>query len=152
MSRTAQDARDHFLARYSLSMEGYTAPDFPVHLGPLVLRFPNPGLLRFHDLHHVATGYPATVLGEAQISAFELRAGCRSFLVHCLCLGAVALGLVRRPRLMWRAWRLARGARTLYYTRLSYETLLGMSVPELRAHLGIPPEGFCTDWLEVESG
>ena len=34
----------------------------------------------------------------------------------------------------------ARGARTLYHTDIPYETLLDMSVAELRRHLNIAPE------------
>lgn len=139
---TAREARDAFLAEFGLDTAGYTSPDFPVHLcRGVTLRFRNPGLLPYHDLHHVATGFPATVLGEAQISAFELRAGVRSPLVRCLCLGAIALGLCRAPRLIIDAWRNSRGARTLYDTDIPYPTLLGWTVAELRSHLGLPPGG-----------
>ena len=43
-----------------------------------VYDLPNPGFLPWHDLHHVATGYGTGLIGEAEISAYELRAGCGS--------------------------------------------------------------------------
>jgi hypothetical protein len=139
---TAREGRDRFLSAFGLDTAGYTAPYFLVHLGPrLVLRFRNPGLLPVHDLHHVATGYPATLLGEAQISAFELRAGCPSPLVRLLCVGAALLGLLRRPQAMALAWRAAASARSLYLTTTPYEELLSLSVSELRAFVGIPEDG-----------
>lgn len=142
---TTREARDAFLARFGLDLEGYAAPDFPVHLGPfLTLRFPNPGLLPYHDLHHVATGYPATVLGEAEISAFELRAGCRVPLIVLLCCGAALIGLLRAPRRIARAWRRGRGARVIYGTRAPYEELLNLRVSELRRLMNLPDEACAT--------
>jgi hypothetical protein len=139
---TAVEGRDRFLAAFGLDTTGYTAPDFPVKpFRGVTLRFPNPGLLHFHDLHHVATGYGATVLGEAEVSAFELRAGCPSPLVRFLCCGAVLIGLCRAPRRVIRAWRGARGTRSLYAAGIAYETLLAMPVAELRRFVHVPEEG-----------
>ena len=33
-----------------------------------------------HDLHHILTGYKTDWMGEAEIGAWELRAGCNSFI------------------------------------------------------------------------
>lgn len=136
-----RDARDRYLAASGYRVEGYTDPVLPVTVGPLVLRFRNPGLLPWHDLHHVATGFGTGLVGEARISAFELRAGAGSARVAFLCAGSVALGLLLAPRLVWRAWRRSRGARSLYGTAVPYERLLAMTVRELREHMGLPPEG-----------
>lgn len=134
---TARDARDRFLRESGLDARGYDAPDFPVHVGPVTLRFRNPGLLPWHDLHHVATGYGSDLLGEAEISAFELRGGGATPLVRLLCVGAIAIALCIAPRRVIEAWRRARGVRSLYRSRLPYERLLGMRVGELRALCGI---------------
>lgn len=72
---TVREARDQFLAAYGLGQATYTDPRFVLHLGPWKLGAPNPGLLPLHDLHHVATGFGSGILGEAEISAFELRTG-----------------------------------------------------------------------------
>ena len=101
------------------------------------MRFANPGLLPFHDLHHVATGYDASLLGEAEISAFELRAGWGKPLIFVLCCGSIAMAMFLSPRRLWRAWERARGAHSLYGTKTPYETLLAMNVGELRKLMGL---------------
>jgi hypothetical protein len=125
-------ARDRYLEASGFTTESYVDPNFIVKVGFLSLRFPNPGLLPMHDLHHVATGYDSSLLGEAEISVFELRAGCGIPLIFFLCCGSVLLGLFLSPQRMWRAWKAARGARSLYGTKTTYETLLAMDVGALR--------------------
>lgn len=138
---TVREGRDRYLAANSLTVASYNERGFPVYVGRWPVRLPNPGLLHLHDLHHVVTGYGTGLVGEAEISAYELRAGCRSFMVHLLCVGAILGAMFVAPRRIVRAWRRARGARTLYHTSIPYETLLGMSVAGLRRHLNVAPEG-----------
>jgi hypothetical protein len=137
-----QVGRDRYLAANSLTLGSYTAPGFPIYVGKWAVRLPNPGLLPFHDLHHVVTGYGTGLVGEAEISAYELRAGCRSVMVFILCVGAILCGMFVAPRRIWRAWKRAGGTRTLYHTTIPYEALLEMSVGDLRQQLGIPREGY----------
>lgn len=66
---------------------------------------------------------------------FELRCGCPVPMVRLLCVGAIGCGVLRAPRRMVRAWRRARGARTLYDGTASYERLLDMPLPDLRRYL-----------------
>lgn len=139
---SVRQARDNFLTINSFTLEGYATPRFPVKLGRLTLVFPNPRLLHLHDLHHVATGYDTSLIGEAEISCFELRAGCRTALIHLLCFGAIFFALFLAPRRLVRAWRSAKGARTLYYTDQSYDELLTLSLKELRSSMGIPATGY----------
>lgn len=136
-NETVREARDRFLAENGLDIASYGAPRLPLHLGWWTLRVPNPGVLDLHDLHHVATGYRTTVVGEAEISVFELRGGCPVPLVRLLCVSAILCGLMRAPRRMIGALRRARNARTLYDRAVPYETLLEMTVPQLRQHLGL---------------
>lgn len=137
---TVRAGRDRYLAANSLSIDSYQERGFPVYVWRWPVRVPNPGLLHLHDLHHVATGYGTGLVGEAEISAYELRAGCRSFIVRLLCFGAILCALFVAPRRILRAWRRARGARTLYHTDIGYESLLDMSVDELRRRLNITPD------------
>lgn len=59
-----------------------------------------------HDLHHVATGYGTTLVGEAEIGAWELASGCRHYYVAwILNLGAVVTGLFLAPRRVVRAFQ-----------------------------------------------
>jgi hypothetical protein len=138
---TVRAGRDRYLADNSLTLDSYNDQGFPIYVGKSFIRLPNPGLLHLHDLHHVVTGYGTGLVGEAEISAYELRAGCRSFMVHLLCVGAILCAMFVAPRRIVRAWRRARGASTLYYSTIPYEALLDMSVAELRRHLNIAPEG-----------
>jgi hypothetical protein len=138
---TVRAGRDRYLAENSFTLDGYRAPLYGLALGKWTIRLPNPGLLPWHDLHHVATGYGTGLIGEAEISAFELRAGCRGVLVFILCIGAIGLAMFIAPHRILMAWKLARGKHTLYRTKIPYDELLDMSIEELRQHLGIPAEG-----------
>jgi ubiquinone biosynthesis protein Coq4 len=125
-------ARDRYLASSGFTTQSYVDPDFVVKLGFLKMTFANPGLLPWHDLHHVATGYDSSLLGESEISVFELRAGWGKPLILFLCCGSLLVGLFLSPGRMWRAWKNARGARSLYGASVPYEKLLAMNVGELR--------------------
>jgi hypothetical protein len=137
-----QVGRDRYLADNSLDLRSYSATDFPVYFWKWAVRLQNPGLLPYHDLHHVVTGYGTGLVGEAEISAYELRAGCRSVMVFILCIGAILGGMFVAPRRIWLAWKRAGGTRTLYHTTVPYDALLEMSVGDLRQQLGMPREGY----------
>lgn len=141
IEETVKDSRDRYLAENSLNLESYTAKNFPVYVWKWTIYFPNPGFLHFHDLHHVVTGYGTGWIGEAEISAYELRGGCRSVIIFILCLGALLIGMFVAPKRIRRAWKQAKGTKTLYYTEIPYEKLLEMSVADLRAELGIERGG-----------
>ena len=140
-----QEARDLFLAANHLSVEEYTAPTFTVGVFGWQLTFPNPESRKhavpLHDLHHVLTGFGTTWMGEAEIGAWELRAGCNSFITYFLNGGGVVIGLFLSPRRLWHAFRAAKGQRTLYLDSLPYERLLQMTVGEVRLRLRIPSQG-----------
>jgi len=139
---TVRAGRDHYLAENSLSTDSYTARRFPIYVGKWPIYVPNPGYLPWHDLHHVVTGYKTGLVGEAEISAYELRSGCRSFFIIILCIGAMMIAMFVAPRRVLRAWKNAKGTRNLYRREVSYDSLLEMQVDELREMLGIPREGF----------
>ncbi|HYW71705.1 MAG TPA: hypothetical protein VE961_11760 [Pyrinomonadaceae bacterium] len=141
-AETVRAGRDHYLAENSLSIDSYTAPRFPIYVGSRPIYLPNPGYLPWHDLHHVATGYKTGLVGEAEISAYELRSGCRSVFIIILCVGAMLLAMFVAPHRVVRAWQSAKGTRNLYRRELAYDSLLEMTVEELRSKLGIPREGF----------
>ena len=139
---TVRSGRDHYLAENSLSTDSYTARRFPIYVGKWPIYVTNPGYLPWHDLHHVVTGYKTGLVGEAEISAYELRSGCRSFFIIILCIGAMMIAMFVAPRRVLRAWKNAKGTRNLYRREVSYDSLLEMQVEELREMLGIPREGF----------
>jgi len=137
---TVLAARNQFLRRYNLE-DTYSDEGFLLHFGRFKVRTMNPGLLPVHDLHHVATGFGSGLVGEAEISAFELRAGWGTPFILTLCLGAVAIGMILSPRRVIHAWRASRGARSLYRMEMPYDRLLAMPVGELRRLMSLPPEG-----------
>jgi hypothetical protein len=144
-SARVRDARDAYLAASGLSASDYDAARFEVRLLGLRWRFPNLPTRRravpLHDLHHVATGYSSGLAGEAQIGAWELRCGCPNPAAFVLNALAVALGGLVAPACTWRAWRRARGQRTLYRLGRADDELLDLSVGELRRRLGLPQDG-----------
>lgn len=140
-----KEALDRYLAENGFSIHDYAAPTFTIGVWGLRLKFPNVAarqrVIPFHDLHHVLTGYRTNWAGEAEIGAWELRAGCTSWVAYLLNGGGVAIGLLIAPIRVWRAARAAKGQHTLYRDSLSYDSLLQMTVGEVRKRLGIPPGG-----------
>jgi hypothetical protein len=144
-----RDARDHYLAENGFSLETYEERWADFWLFGLRLKIPNlPSrrrLLRMHDLHHVATGFGTDLVGEAEVSVWELRRGYRGLGLYCgfiVSLGA-ALGLLAPVRALaaWRAPGASPVRPSLYATERSYDELLTLSVGELRRELGLPEEG-----------
>ncbi len=142
---TMQDGLQRYLDENGFTIEEYTSPTVTISLGPIPLRFPNsPGRQRaipLHDLHHVLTGYGTDLVGEAEIGAWELRAGCNTAFLYFINLAAVMIGLVLAPRRIWRAWRAARGARSLYLDGRPASAYLERSIVEVRRAHGVPAEG-----------
>ncbi len=82
-----------------------------------------------HDVHHMLTGYPCTVVGELQIAAWELGAGRYPHWGATLfCLPLAVIGFLWAPQDIWSAWRQGRGQRSLYEP----ETLRGLLSMPLR--------------------
>ena len=140
-----EEARDRFFAANGFSVRDYEAPTFTLQILGVPLKFPNIAsrkrVVPYHDLHHVLTGFGTDWIGEAEIGAWELRAGCNSFIAYFLNGGGVIIGLFLSPRRVWQAFRRARRQRTLYRDPLPYECLLQMTVGEVRKRLGIGPQG-----------
>jgi len=148
-SWTVRRARDAYLAENGFTTESY---DYTWTTGSFLgieLRVPNTRKHRWaimrHDLHHVATGYGTDHVGEAEISAWELRAARELGLyVSSIVFLGMLLGLVRAPRRTLAAWRDGKTARFLYARPDcddDYETLLDLTVGELRALMGVPEDG-----------
>jgi len=135
---TAAEALARFRGDRGITASGDDAARFIVPIGPLRLSFPNPGKLRLHDLHHILSGYDNDLLGEAEVSCLELRGGGLNWIITVLCLGAIALGLLLAPRRMLRAWRAAKGVRTVYSLPHTEAEILSWSLARLRAELRIP--------------
>jgi len=142
--RTVRQARDEFLEANGFTMEAYDAPIVEIPLGPVTVKLPNTDgrkvLVRWHDLHHVATGYGTDAAGEAEIGAWELASGCTNLASYVYNGMAVLLGLLVAPVRTFRAFRRAR-ARTLYRIGLGYDEALALPLVELRERMGLPADG-----------
>lgn len=139
-------ARDRFLAANNFQVEDYSAPTYTVKLLGIPFKFPNTKAHQWatplHDLHHVLTGYRPDWIGEAEIAAWELRAGCKTLVVYWLDLSGIIIGLLISPARVLRAFQQARGSRTLYREDVLRKSMMEMTVGEVRSRLGIPHGGF----------
>ncbi|WP_438026280.1 hypothetical protein [Sorangium sp. So ce233] len=109
-------------------------------LGPLPVPFPNTQArvraVRYHDLHHVLTGYDTSTIGEFEISAWEIGAGCKDFAAAWqLNLGGLFAGLLSAPRRTVRAFFRGRRSETLYGR--PFEALLDRTVGDLRREMRV---------------
>ncbi len=101
--------------------------------------------IMLHDLHHVATGFGTDLPGEGEISAWEARrAGMRALGLYVggIVLGGAIFGMVISPRRTLAAYRAAPSPMSsLFGAEASYESLLDLTVGELRARLDLPAHG-----------
>lgn len=141
---TVRAALAQLFKRFGFSDDAYTAKWFALYIGkrPIVY-LPNiPSrvrVARFHDIHHVLTGYPANWRGEAEIGAWELATGCRtSFVAWFLNGGAVMVGMLLWPKAVWAAFLRGRRTKTNLYHDFQYDPLLDMEVVALRQAIGLP--------------
>ncbi len=136
-----RDARAQYFAANGFSEASYRDRWARFKIGPIPLAFPNTAsrqrAIPMHDLHHVATGYPTTLLGEAEIGAWEVAGGCTDhWAAWVLNASGFGYGLLFAPRRMYRAFMSGRHSTTLYHVGMSDE-LLALEVPELRRRIGL---------------
>jgi hypothetical protein len=139
-----REARGRYFAAAGLSEQGYEEKWVKLAAGPLRFAFPNTAgrvrAVRYHDLHHVVTGYATDWTGEGQIGAWEIASGCRDKIAAwVLNLYAMWVGLWIAPRAMWRAFARGRHSQNLYGDPWS-EELLDQSVGDTRRRLALERE------------
>ena len=92
----------------------------PVYTGCILVPLPNletrRRYLKYHDLHHLLTGYSVGRIGEGEVSAWELGTGSifASPVLGTMNLIALSTGLFLEPGRMWRAFRRGCASRNLY--------------------------------------
>jgi hypothetical protein len=139
--------RDAYLRENGFTVEAYDEPRTKASLLGIDFSVPNTPRHRVaimrHDLHHVLTGYGTDIVGEAEVSAWELRRGLRGLdlYVSSLVVGLALLGLVIAPARTIRAWRRSGACASLFPDSRPYEDILAMSIGELRQSLGLPTDG-----------
>lgn len=133
-------ARAQYFAANGFSDAGYTARWISLgKLGPIPVGFPNTAsrkrAIPLHDLHHVATGYATTWIGEAEIAAWEIAGGCTDhWAAWVLNAGGFSYGIMLAPRRIYRAFMRGRKSRTLYHLGWD-DSLLDITVADLRQRL-----------------
>ena len=143
-AQTLREARERYFAAAGLGSGGYDQKWVPLAMGPLRFAIPNTAgrvrAVRYHDLHHVVTGYGTDWTGEGEIGAWEVASGCRDlFAAWVLNLYAMQLALWFAPRAVWRAFVRGRHSENLYAEPWS-ESLLEESVGDMRRRLGLASE------------
>jgi len=121
---------------------GDTWVDFK--FGPIPIPIPNTDArvraVRYHDLHHIVTGYDTDLVGEMEISAWELGAGCEDFAAaYVLNIGGLSGGALIAPWRTLRAFARGRASRSLYRED-NVEALLDGDVAAIRALTHVPSE------------
>ena len=113
-----------------------------VYTGCLLVPLPNietrRTYLKYHDLHHLVTGYSVGRIGEGEVSAWELGTGsmAASPTLGLMNLIALSTGLVLDRRRMWRAFVRGCTSRNLYAaaTRADVDAGRWPDLAALRAH------------------
>jgi hypothetical protein len=138
---SVRSARASYFAANGFSVASYRDRWVKVRIGPVPVAFPNTAsrqrAVPLHDLHHIATGYTTSVVGEAEIGAWEIAGGCADlWAAWVLNATAFAAGLALAPRRTYRAFVRGRHSRTLYASGWR-DDLLELSVAELRHRLAL---------------
>jgi hypothetical protein len=137
---TMREARATYFAVNGFGESGgYDDAWVDFKLGPVPFPFPNTAsrieAVRFHDLHHILTGYDTDFLGETEISAWELGAGCRGAAAWALNLAGLGGGALLAPRRTMRAF--VRGLRSESFYGQDLDALLDLTVAEARARMRV---------------
>lgn len=91
-----------------------------------------------HDLHHIITGYPSTVKGEAEISTWEVSSGCGNYwAAWFLDMQGMMLGLLY-PKAVFKAFVRGRRSGNLYHNTISNAEAKDLTPLQLRQLLHIP--------------
>ena len=139
---TMREARTRYFSENGFGDDGgYGDAWVDFKLGPVPFPIPNTPArvkaVRYHDLHHVLTGYRTNFPGEVEISAWELGAGCKKyFAAWQLNLGGMAAGLLFMPRRTLQAFVRGRRSDTLYGNE--FEPLLEQTVAQVRGAMHVP--------------
>ncbi|MBK7397002.1 MAG: hypothetical protein IPJ34_12030 [Myxococcales bacterium] len=139
---TMRTARARYFAENGFGDDGgYGSPWVDFKLGSIPFPFPNTKArvraVRFHDLHHILTGYRTDFRGELEISAWEIGAGCRDMIAAWqLNLGGLWAGAMLMPRRTFRAF--VRGRRTTSLYDKDLDALLDGTVAEARRLCAFP--------------
>lgn len=149
---TMRQARRQYFTDNSFGDDGgYNDKWVTVKLLGLPVSIPNVearrDAVRYHDLHHIVTGYPTDWSGEARISAWEVASGCKNmWAAWMLNLWTMGMKYPTTPRPIYRAFIRGRNSRNLYGQDI--DVLLEQQVNDVRDWTGAqnhPPPATAAD-------
>lgn len=156
---SVREGRDAYLAENGFTVAAYDEKTTKATAYGMTISVPNTPKHRWaimlHDLHHVATGFGTDPAGEGEISAWEAKHGLipLGMYVGTIVSYGVLMGLALAPRRTFRAYRAADKGPSLFHEAFGdYESLLNMSIGELRGELGIPIEGLYLEPRRLHHG
>jgi len=144
LSMTVREARAHYFEDNHFGVDGgYGDKWVKLKLGPIPLVIPNTAsrkvAVRYHDLHHIVTGYRTDWVGEFEISAWEIGSGCKDMIAAwVLNWGGMMGGIYLCPRRCLQAY--VRGCNTQNLYGYELEPLLQETVGDLRERMGTHAE------------
>lgn len=118
-----------------------------VYIGCILAPVPNikarMKYLKFHDLHHIMSGYGIDRIGESEISAWELGSrSCRKPIISIMNLFALSTGYILSPSKVTKAFYRGCRSKNLYYMADGMEesSIDQLNLHEMKAaHLEIRP-------------
>jgi hypothetical protein len=136
---TVRDARAQYFQDNNFGDSGYDSKWVKIQAGPFPIYFPNTKArvraVKLHDIHHILTEYDTSLTGEAEIAAWEIASGCKSYYAAWqLNLGALAMGELFAPRRVYAAFIRGRHSLNLY-SGVFEESLLDVEISLLRRKL-----------------
>ncbi|ABC29721.1 hypothetical protein HCH_02949 [Hahella chejuensis KCTC 2396] len=115
-----EQALNAFYKESGFELETGKRPAFvEVFVGCLLIPLPNVETrrkyIKYHDLHHVITGYGASQVGEGEVSAWELGTGSMLHpILMFMNLIAISTAMAVSPRRVFKAYLLGCKSRNLY--------------------------------------
>ena len=152
-SETVFDARQRYFRANDFGDDGgYNKKWEIVKLGPIPLPIRNikarQDAIRYHDLHHLVTGYDTNLAGESEIGAWEVATGCGTkWVAWILNMQAMLLFPIWPARVL-RAWARGRRSKSLYKLHFD-DSIPTMTVGELRSKLDLAPADTAADAVDM---
>ena len=138
---TLREALQRHLAESGFPPDGGVHDRWAVlRVGPVPFCLPNLAMRRRamlpHDLNHVVSGYGHDLIGEAEVSAWELGSGCKDYAAAwILAWSAVGAGVFINPRRTYGAF--VRGRRTKNLFGADVERMMELPVGTAQSSLGL---------------
>ncbi|MCD6020125.1 MAG: uncharacterized protein K0S53_3246 [Bacteroidetes bacterium] len=86
-----------------------------------------------HDIHHLVTGYSTSLIGESEISAWEIASGCKSYwFAFFIDTSGFMMGLPINFIRVLKAFSRGRRTKNLYSDHISTDQAMDMKIGELK--------------------